>query len=385
MNIGIILLSWGIGGSEKRFANLFNYLSTHSSHQYHLVINNYLFEKLNSMGIALKSNNIHVLYSTGWIKWFDRPSPDLKSKLGVRGCGPNFLAHWVFRVARAFILRSAGKSISSYRFDVVHYVFPYFAEFMGRHRARVFSCQDTNLRNTLLKNKFFLDALYNDGFFDIASERIKAVLIAETEVEDNRRLHVGPCSFIDYSITYISTKELTLVFLGRLESLKNPLLFVDIVNKVHQSCPTMRAFMLGDGSLRSDVERRIHYYGLRDVVTVGFHSRAEEILSRAQIFLSLQSQDNYHSQALMEAMACGCAIVASDVGETEKLVSDEIGFRVPLDAQVASEKVIWLLEHPSDAYLMGLHAREKVMREQTIERYSVYLEDIYCDAYWSSR
>jgi len=67
MNIGIILLSWGIGGSEKRFANLFNYLSTHSSHQYHLVINNYLFEKLNSMGIALKSNNIHVLYSTGWM------------------------------------------------------------------------------------------------------------------------------------------------------------------------------------------------------------------------------------------------------------------------------------------------------------------------------
>jgi len=120
--------------------------------------------------------------------------------------------------------------------------------------------------------------------------------------------------------------------------------------------------------------------GLDDVIEVGFSSRPEQLLSRSLVFLSIQGEDNYHSQALMEAMACGCAIVASDVGETYRLVSDKVGFREPLDARALSDKVTWLLKHPDIAIAMGIEARRKVMSEQTVDRFGAYIENLYEDA-----
>jgi glycosyltransferase involved in cell wall biosynthesis len=46
-----------------------------------------------------------------------------------------------------------------------------------------------------------------------------------------------------------------------------------------------------------------------------------EVLADAKVFLSLQQWDNYPSQSLLEAMLCGCCVVATDVGDTRLLVN----------------------------------------------------------------
>jgi glycosyltransferase involved in cell wall biosynthesis len=279
-------------------------------------------------------------------------------------------------------LRRERQLVSQLDFDVIHYVYPYFVESWGGASAKVLSCQITNPKEGHLKNRFFLEALYDgDGYFDILSERIKAIITRETGVADDRRLRVSPCSFIDYSRTYIDTKEPILAFVGRMDPLKNSLLFVKVVHSVWQAYPGVRAIMLGDGLLSKDIERQVRRYGLDDVITVQFHPRPEAVLSRALVFISIQSLDNYPSQSLIEAMACGCAVVASDFGETYKLVSDDTGFRVGLDVESISEKVLWLLNHSDVAYQMGLRARKKVMSEHTIERFGSYLEELYKMAY----
>jgi glycosyltransferase involved in cell wall biosynthesis len=381
LHIGIVLLSWQLGGAEKRFGNLFKYLSVNSAHRFTLVINRFLREKLNDVGISLKGDRVRVLLDNQWGKHFDRFPPNLRYMLNLRIPGPNFLAHRLFEKARSTCLRREGHLVSQLDFDVIHYVYPYFVESWEGPSARVLSCQITNPKKGHLKNRFFLEALYGDGYFDILSERIKAVITAETGVTDDRRLCVSPCSFVDYSRTYVATKEPLLAFLGRLDPLKNPLLFVEVVRSVRQVYPRVRAVMLGDGLLRKDVERQIRRYGLDGVVTVKFHPRPEVILSQALVFISIQSLDNYPSQSLIEAMACGCAVVASDFGETYKLVSDDTGFRVGLDVESISEKVLWLLNHSDVAYQMGLRARKKVMSEHTIERFGSYLEELYKTAY----
>lgn len=78
-------------------------------------------------------------------------------------------------------------------------------------------------------------------------------------------------------------------------------------------------------------------------------------------------------------MACGCAIVASDVGETGRLVSDNVGFRVALSADEVAERIAWLLNHPKQAQEMGRKAREKV-----IEKFSIYhVSEMYYQLYFS--
>lgn len=93
--------------------------------------------------------------------------------------------------------------------------------------------------------------------------------------------------------------------------------------------------------------------------------------------MSIQEFDNYSSQSLMEAMASGCAVVASDRGETGKLVTDDTGFRVPLSAEAVAERLDYMLNHFDDTIAMGLQARKKVMQEHTIERYVAYLEGVH--------
>ena len=107
----------------------------------------------------------------------------------------------------------------------------------------------------------------------------------------------------------------------------------------------------------------------------------EKTLSKALVFLSLQERNNYPSQALLEAMACGCAVIATDVGETRRLVDDDVGFLVDKDAKSIAAKIKYLLENPCIAEKMGRKARQRVIQDHTIEKYCEYLIRVYEDIY----
>ena len=68
---------------------------------------------------------------------------------------------------------------------------------------------------------------------------------------------------------------------------------------------------------------------------------------------------------VLEAMACGCCVVATDCGGTRDMISNgENGFLVPTgDPQEIVKKVEMLLSDP------GLRARLSDRAEQTAERF----------------
>lgn len=381
LRVAFVLPSWGIGGTEKRFVNLYNYLSRHSCNEYFLVANRYLLERLGNCGIPLSNpDNVLVILGAGVGKWFDRPLPNLHRLIGIRMPGLNCLAHLVFQKMRCLGVRQSRGRLQAMHFDVVHYALSNLAECLALSTPKVLSCQNNNPVD-IARAPFFVHALRHNGFFDMMSERIKATIIQQTGISDDYRMRVSPCSFIDYSRTYIAEKEPLVSFAGSFIRAKNPLLFVEVMCRVRSVCPGVRACMLGDGPLSDELDELIRRYDLQNVIVKRFVSGVEEVLAKSLVFLSIQDFDNYSSQALMEAMACGCAVVASDVGETWRLVTDEVGFRCPLDADAIADKVIWLLKHQDAARRMGERARVKVMTEQTIERYVSFLENLYIDAY----
>lgn len=379
MKIGIFLLNWAIGGSEKRFANLFHYLKDHGKFNYVLITNHYLQHELQEAGISVGNDSLHYLLNSKLGRLIDHPDPDSRKIFGFKIPGFNFIGAKIYEQLRSGMLM-VEKNITGLNLSVIHYVFPFYGEHIKFPGGKVLSCQDTRLETTLLKNRFFMNALKDNSYFDIASERIKSILTTATGIQDDHRLRVNPCSFINYSRTYISDKEPIVAFVGNFLPVKNPTLFVEVIERVHAQYPFFRALMYGKGPLESIVKRMISERGLQNVIQVNYNPHPEELLSRALVFMSIQSMDNYHSQALMEAMACGCSIVASDVGETYRLVSENVGFREPLDADALSEKVVWLLKHPDAAAAMGKEARKKVMSEQTVERFGAYIEKLYQDA-----
>ena len=84
--------------------------------------------------------------------------------------------------------------------------------------------------------------------------------------------------------------------------------------------PGMRLVIVGDGEMRDPLERLSEDLGERShCVFVPSTTAVPQWLSSIDIFV-LPSQSEALSNSLMEAMACGCAPVASDIGGNGELV-----------------------------------------------------------------
>jgi len=85
---------------------------------------------------------------------------------------------------------------------------------------------------------------------------------------------------------------------------------------------------------------------------------------RKAIVLVLPSGSEGLSRVLLEAMATGIPVIASDVGGIPELVQEGVtGFLVPPgDEKALAEKIRWVLENPEQARAMGNRGREFVTR-----------------------
>jgi glycosyltransferase involved in cell wall biosynthesis len=187
---------------------------------------------------------------------------------------------------------------------------------------------------------------------------------------------VSPCSFINYINYYPEyPKDDSVVFMGRLVALKNPILFlkaVKIFNKLHQQPGKIKFMVLGTGPFEGEMKDFISKNSLTNVFMEGKVSTPEKYLQKSKVFIAIQQTENYPSQALMEAMACENAVIASDVGETRKIVTETEGVLVKLDADKIAQALIKLLADNDTRLQKGQSARERVMREHSIEKFTNY-------------
>ena len=110
------------------------------------------------------------------------------------------------------------------------------------------------------------------------------------------------------------------VMVGRLVAQKNPLLFVAAAAALRARLPAVRFQLIGDGPLRGAVERAAGEAGLTDVLELaGERHDVPALLQEADLFW-LTSDWEGLPNAVLEAMAAGLPVVATDVGGTAELV-----------------------------------------------------------------
>ena len=115
------------------------------------------------------------------------------------------------------------------------------------------------------------------------------------------------------------------VFLGRLAEPKNPLGFVDIIEKVSERIPDITAVMIGSGELESEVSNRICVKKLNKNITIkGFMSNPYGILKASKI-LCMPSKWEGYGLAAIEALALGKPVVTSPVGGLMEIVNSSCG------------------------------------------------------------
>jgi glycosyltransferase involved in cell wall biosynthesis len=132
----------------------------------------------------------------------------------------------------------------------------------------------------------------------------------------------------------------------------------------------VRVLIAGDGPLRSQVEADIHLYDLDVVCTLWGEARPADVvmlLGISDIFLYSGTRGTNYSMAVLEAMAAGCAVVASVVPQSNaRLLAEGRGIAVaPGQATEIGTALARLCNDLPLCRQMGQMAREYVARYHT--------------------
>ena len=149
--------------------------------------------------------------------------------------------------------------------------------------------------------------------------------------------------------------------------------------KQAEMAPGSKLLIVGDGPLKSSLEP---FYGAEyGIIWLGFvadESRRIEILQGADVFI-LPSIVEGLSLSLLEAMACGIACLATDVGADGEVL--EKGAGVILNTKTVRAQLRTLLplfqDHPELTTLLGHKARKRILDRYTISSNMTRLEELY--------
>jgi glycosyltransferase involved in cell wall biosynthesis len=160
---------------------------------------------------------------------------------------------------------------------------------------------------------------------------------------------------------------------------KDLLTLVDAFHRIRDIRPGLRLVMVGEGPLREPVERRIRALNLDDQCRL--EPATHDVpgwLRRMDIFV-LPSRSEGLSNALMEAMAAGCAPVASRVGGNPELLDGErtgLLFQPGNDADLA-ECLLRLVLDDALRRSIAQAASDRVRRDFTLRAAADRLAGIY--------
>jgi len=170
---------------------------------------------------------------------------------------------------------------------------------------------------------------------------------------------------------------------GRLVRTKGLEFFFEAAADVAARFPSVRFLIVGescmDPSYRLELEQRARNLNLTGrIIFTGQRSDVPQIMREIDISV-LPSLTESFSNTLLESMANGLPVVATNVGGNPEIVSDGVnGILVaPRDPAALSRSMVELIQQPELARRLGKAAREKVVRNYSLNHLLRRTEDLY--------
>ncbi len=217
---------------------------------------------------------------------------------------------------------------------------------------------------------------------------------ADFLVED-RKIHPDKIKIIPYGVDLkkyssgkghkirekldISEKDKIIGMVGRLVTQKGHIYLIDAAERIVKEYPDVRFLIIGEGELRSDLEKRVKDRKLdNNFIFLGSRDDVPDLLKVIDIF-TLPSLFEGLPNVVLEAMASGKPIVATAVdGTKEAVIHGQTGLLVPLkDPEKLSAALIDLLDNPQKALDYGGKSRKRAEEYFSLEQQVKSFEDLY--------
>ena len=149
--------------------------------------------------------------------------------------------------------------------------------------------------------------------------------------------------------------------------------------RILQRYPDARLTLAGDGTCREPLTALVQELGLGSRVSfLGHRDDVPALLHEADVFV-LPSRSEAFPNSIMEAMAAGVAVVASDVGGIPELVRNGVTGRLvpPGDVDALSSALIALLDNPGQVEEFGRAGRRRIEQTYSFDRMVEQFQTLY--------
>ncbi len=158
-------------------------------------------------------------------------------------------------------------------------------------------------------------------------------------------------------------------YAGRLHPIKGPDVFFEAAASLAKRRPSVSFVLIGEGPMRAELAERAVRMGLAERIKFPGHVPSmSDALLRSAVFVCSSRSEGFPT-VLLEAMAAGAPVVASNVGGVPELVTDGVNgllFESENHEQLAT-LIEGLLMDEGAARTFAARAREKVLREFRFE------------------
>jgi glycosyltransferase involved in cell wall biosynthesis len=204
------------------------------------------------------------------------------------------------------------------------------------------------------------------GFERIPADRVRVI----RNGVDCQRFQPQPTARVEVRRELGLADDTPLVgIVAALREEKNHGLFVRAAAVVGKSFPQVHWLIVGDGPRRAGIERLAGQLGVADRIhLLGTRHDTERIVSALDLF-TLCSLNEASPVSILEALACGVPVVATDVGSvSESVRAGQTGLLVPSqDLQAMSRAIETLLANPELRASMGTAGRQLVHRTGSLD------------------
>lgn len=175
----------------------------------------------------------------------------------------------------------------------------------------------------------------------------------------------------------------TVVMVARLDPEKDHATFLRAAARVVRQRPSTAFLIAGEGRERPRLDKMIHRLGLqKNVLMLGEVHDVPALLRKAAIGVLTPVRNEGLSNTILEYMAAGLPVVATDCGGNRELVDPPRGGFIvhPSDDQGIANALIRLLENPALRAEMGAHNRARVERDHQPSAIADRFASLYDDA-----
>lgn len=171
-----------------------------------------------------------------------------------------------------------------------------------------------------------------------------------------------------------------LITVGRLHWKKSHETLLQAAHIVHGKGIKIHVDIVGDGNEKEKSVFLAHLLGIADCIT--FHGKKQpgeiqDLLTASDIYVHTSVSEGI-SNAVMEAMAMELPVISTNVGGMGELICDgSDGLLVPaLDPEAVADQILLLANDGALRKKLGQSARQKILKEFTLERQcAVYVEE----------